>query len=119
MKFLIVDDGATWRKAVVDTLARLGFDDTTEAENGKAALDKMDSGIDFIITDWNMPIMNGLELVKRVRSNPAYRDVTIMMITTEYGADHFLAAFESGANMYIVKPCRPDVLEKKMREILH
>lgn len=119
MNILVVDDSVTMRKIVVNSLKKLGYEKTVEAADGKDALAKMYSEtIDFIITDWNMPEMNGLELVNAVRGDVSFKSVPILMLTTRSMKDDIVSALKAGANNYIVKPFQPQVLEKKMNEIL-
>jgi two-component system, chemotaxis family, chemotaxis protein CheY len=119
MNILVVDDSVTMRKIVVNTLKKLGYANTIEAQDGKDALAKMYSEtVNFIITDWNMPEMNGFELVTAVRGDPSFKDVPILMLTTRSMKEDIVSALKAGANNYIVKPFQPNVLEKKMDEIL-
>ena len=107
------------RKVVVNSLKKLGYESTVEAEDGKDALGKMYSeSINFIITDWNMPNMNGLEFVQAIRNDAMFKDVPILMLTTRSLKDDIVGALKAGANNYIVKPFRPNVLQQKMKEIL-
>jgi len=117
MKFLIVDDSATMRRIVMNTLKKLGHDQFVEAENGEEALKKLrEGGVEFILTDWNMPVMSGLDLILSVRkTNP---DIPILMITTNAAKDDIIEAIRAGANNYIVKPFTPDTLEEKLNSIL-
>ncbi len=117
MKFLIVDDSATMRRIVMNTLKKLGHDQFVEAENGEEALKKLrEGGVEFILTDWNMPVMSGLDLILSVRkTNP---DIPILMITTNAAKDDIIEAVRAGANNYIVKPFTPDTLEEKLNSIL-
>ena len=115
MKFLIVDDSSTMRRILKHTLVRIGYNDITEADNGKNALDLLD-GIDMILTDWNMPVMDGLEFVKTVRSQKV--SIPILMITTNAAKDDIVEALKNGVNNYIVKPFTPETLKEKLDQIL-
>lgn len=108
MKLLVVDDSSTMRRIIKNTLTRLGHDDVLEAEHGVEAWDLLTKNEDVkvLITDWNMPEMNGLELVKKVRAEKKYEDMPIIMVTTE------------GVNNYIVKPFTPQVLKEKLEDVL-
>jgi two-component system chemotaxis response regulator CheY len=119
IKILIVDDSITIRRIITNALKTIGFPETVEAVNGKEALEKLASGnIDFIITDWNMPEMNGLDLIKKVRSNPAYSSLPILMITV-HGSEHdVVEALQAKVNSYIVKPFTPQELKEKIEGIL-
>ncbi len=87
MKLLVVDDSSTMRRIIKNTLSRLGYNDVLEGENGVEGWDQMDANADIkvLITDWNMPEMNGLELVKKVRADKRFVDIPIIMVTTEGG----------------------------------
>jgi two-component system chemotaxis response regulator CheY len=116
MKFLVVDDSSTMRRIIKNSLQRIGFNDVIEAENGKDGLEKLAGGADIILTDWNMPEMDGLEFVKNVRSqNPK---IPILMITTNAAKDDIIEALKNGVNNYIVKPFTPETLKEKVEAIL-
>ena len=120
MRLLVVDDSSTMRRIIVNTLQRLGYNDVLEAAHGLEAwsiLDKSDN-IDILITDWNMPEMNGLELVKKTRSDSRYEDIPIIMVTTEGGKAEVITALKAGVNNYIVKPFTPQVLREKLEAVL-
>lgn len=118
MKFLIVDDSATMRRIVSNSLNRIGYSDYVEAEDGVDALQKFDSSIGFVITDWNMPNMGGLDLVKQIRSRPDGKSVPILMVTTRSIREDIVTAAQAGVNNYVVKPFTPDVLKEKIDQIL-
>lgn len=118
MKFLIVDDSATMRRIVVNSLQRIGFKDFEEAGNGAEALAKFNASVDFVITDWNMPNLGGLDLVKALRARPDGKGVPILMITTRSVKEDILQAAQAGVNNYIVKPFTPQVLKEKIDQIL-
>jgi two-component system chemotaxis response regulator CheY len=119
MKILIVDDSITIRRIITNALKTVGFPDTAEAANGKDALEKLaNTNVDFIITDWNMPEMNGLDFIKEVRANPIYSSLPILMITTR-GTEHdVIEALQAKVNSYIVKPFTPQELKEKIEGIL-
>jgi two-component system chemotaxis response regulator CheY len=119
IKILIVDDSITIRRIITNALKTVGFTDTIEASNGKEALEKLPNGkVDFIITDWNMPEMNGLDFIKIVRSNPLYSSMPILMITTR-GTEHdVVEALQAKVNSYIMKPFTPQELKEKIEGIL-
>jgi len=109
------------RRIIKNTLSRLGYTDILEAENGAEAWEIMaapDSEVKILITDWNMPEMNGLELVKKVRAEQKYSDVPIIMVTTEGGKAEVITALRAGVNNYIVKPFTPQVLKEKLEAVL-
>lgn len=120
MKLLVVDDSSTMRRIIKNTLQRLGYEDIFEAENGIEAWDILDKNSDMgvLITDWNMPEMNGLELVKKTRSDSRFADIPIIMITTEGGKVEVITAIKAGVNNYIVKPFTPQVLKEKLEVVL-
>jgi two-component system chemotaxis response regulator CheY len=119
MKILIVDDSITIRRIISTALKTVGYSETIEASNGKDALAKLANGnVDFIITDWNMPEMNGLDFIKEVRSNPIYSSLPILMVTTR-GTEHdVIEALQAKVNSYIVKPFTPQELKEKIESIL-
>ena len=120
MKLLVVDFSSTMRRIIKNTLSRLGYKDVLEAQHGIAAWQviKENSGIDVLITDWNMPEMNGLELVKKVRAESKYEDIPIIMVTTEGAKAEVITALKAGVNNYIVKPFTPQVLKEKLENVL-
>ncbi len=118
MKFLVVDDSATMRRIVINSLQRIGFSDTVEAGDGQEALAKFDSSIKFVITDWNMPNMSGTEFTKVLRSREDGRHVPILMVTARSVKEDILTAMEAGVNNYIVKPFTPQVLKEKIDALL-
>jgi len=118
MKFLIVDDSATMRRIVSNSLARIGYSDYVEAEDGVDALGKFDGSIAFVITDWNMPNMGGLDLVKQLRARPDGKSVPILMVTTRSIREDIVTAAQAGVNNYVVKPFTPEVLKQKIDQIL-
>lgn len=108
------------RRIIKNTLQRLGYEDIYEAENGIEAWDILDKNSDMgvLITDWNMPEMNGLELVKKTRADERFADIPIIMITTEGGKVEVITAIKAGVNNYIVKPFTPQVLKEKLEVVL-
>lgn len=118
MRFLVVDDSATMRRIVVNSLQRIGFTDVVEAADGRDALDKLDPSIGFIITDWNMPNMGGVELAREVRAKPAFEKTPMLMVTARSVREDIVTALTSGLNSYIVKPFTPQVLKEKIDALL-
>lgn len=118
MKFLVVDDSATMRRIVVNSLQRVGFNDITEAGDGREALDRFDASVGFVITDWNMPNLSGVDLARELRARPDGKNVPILMVTTRSVREDILAAIEAGVNNYIVKPFTPQVLKEKIDQLL-
>jgi two-component system, chemotaxis family, chemotaxis protein CheY len=118
MRFLVVDDSATMRRIVVNSLNRIGFEDTVEAGDGQEALERFGPEIGCVITDWNMPKMTGIDFVRALRAHPHGASVPILMVTTRSVREDILAAIEAGVNNYIVKPFTPPVLKEKIDGVL-
>jgi two-component system, chemotaxis family, chemotaxis protein CheY len=120
LKLLVVDDSSTMRRIIKNTLARLGYKDILEGEDGVQGWEALDANpdTDMLITDWNMPEMNGLELVKKVRADERFTDLPIIMVTTEGGKAEVITALKAGVNNYIVKPFTPQVLKEKLAAVL-
>lgn len=116
---ITVDDSSTMRRIIKNTLIKIGFNNVLEASNGVEALDVISKNkVDLIITDWNMPEMDGLTFVKTIRSNSEYDEIPILMVTTEAAKEDILMALKSGVNNYIVKPFTPDTLKEKVFKLL-
>lgn len=113
MKFLVVDDSPTMRRIVINSLQRFDFADFVEASDGVEGLERFDDSVDFVITDWNMPNMNGIEFTRALRAH-ASRPVPILMVTTRNVREDILAAVQAGISNYIVKPFTPQVLKDKI-----
>lgn len=121
MRILIVDDSSTMRRIIGNVVMQLGFakDDFAEAEDGVKAWKMLEeSQYDIILTDWNMPNMNGLDLVKKIRSGGNHQKVPIIMITTEGGKSEVITALKAGVNNYIVKPFSAEILKEKLDGVL-
>lgn len=119
IKFVVVDDSLTMRRIVVNALKSLGYEQVAEAGDGKEAIAKLTTeGSTFVITDWNMPEMNGLELARWLRSNAQYENIPILMITTRGNKDDVIEAMKARVNNYIVKPFTPQGLKEKIEQIL-
>jgi two-component system, chemotaxis family, chemotaxis protein CheY len=120
MKFLIVDDSVTMRRIVANSLKNLGYTDWIEAQDGREALDKLAAAgdVDFVITDWNMPELSGLELVKAIRGSDQFASLPILMVTTRGIKEDIIEALNAKVNNYIVKPFTPQVLKEKIDQIL-
>ena len=118
IKILVVDDMATMRRIIKGLLEQLGFKNIDEAEDGKVALQKLKTGnYDFVITDWNMPNMTGLELVQEIRKDPDLKHLPVLMVTAEAKKENVLLAIKAGVNNYIVKPFTAEVLKEKIEKI--
>jgi two-component system chemotaxis response regulator CheY len=119
MKFLVVDDFSTMRRIVRNLLKELGFTNVDEAEDGAAALAKLKGGsFDFVISDWNMPNMTGIELLRAVRADATLCKLPVLMITAEAKKENIIEAAQAKANGYIVKPFTAAVLDEKLNKIL-
>lgn len=118
MKILIVDDFSTMRRIIKNLLRDLGFTNTSEADDGATALPMLQNGnFDFLITDWNMPGMQGIDLLKNVRADPNLNTLPVLMVTAEAKREQIVEAAQSGVNGYIVKPFTAQTLEEKINKI--
>lgn len=117
MKFLVVDDSATMRRIVVNSLHRIGYDDCVEAGDGVEALEAFDPSVEFVITDWNMPNMGGLDFVKALRARGDAKTVPILMVTTRSVREDIVLAAQAGVNNYVVKPFTPAILKEKIDQV--
>ncbi len=118
IKFLVVDDFSTMRRIVRNLLKELGFTNVDEAEDGVVALQKLQAGgFDFVVTDWNMPNMDGLTLLQTVRADPNLKTLPVLMITAEAKKENIIAAAQAGASGYIVKPFTAGTLNEKLVKI--
>jgi two-component system chemotaxis response regulator CheY len=118
IKVLVVDDFPTMRRIVKNLLKQLGFENIDEAENGEDALRKLKSGdYGLVVSDWNMPVMEGLELLKHIRNDPQLKDIPFLMVTAEAEKEKVIEAIKSGVDNYIVKPFTGDVLKEKLEKI--
>lgn len=120
LKFLVVDDSVTMRRIVSNSLKNLGYNNFVEATDGKDALDKLaaDDDINFVITDWNMPVLSGLELIKSIRSDEKLKDLPVLMVTTRGVKEDIMEALSAKVNNYIVKPFTPQILKEKIEQII-
>ena len=119
LKILVVDDFATMRKVIRNLLKQGGFENIVEAEDGVAALKVLQSQkVDFVISDWNMPNMSGLELLKAVRGSDDLKELPFLMVTAEALKDNVVAAVKAGVSNYIVKPFTAEVLNEKIEKIV-
>lgn len=118
MKILIVDDFSTMRRIIKNLLRDLGFTNTQEADDGATALPMLQQGsFEFLITDWNMPGMQGIDLLKAVRADPNLKSLPVLMVTAEAKREQIVEAAGAGVNGYIVKPFTAAVLEEKIGKI--
>lgn len=118
LRFLVVDDFATMRRIVRNLLQDLGYKHIDEAEDGQDALNKLRAGgFDFVVSDWNMPNIDGLELLKTIRTDAVMAKLPVLMVTAEAKKENIIAAAQAGANGYIVKPFTAATLEEKLGKI--
>jgi two-component system chemotaxis response regulator CheY len=118
MKILIVDDFSTMRRIIKNLLRDLGFTNTAEADDGKSALPMLQTGnFDFLVTDWNMPGMTGIDLLKAVRGDARLKGLPVLMVTAEAKRDQIIAAAQAGVNGYVVKPFTAAALQEKIEKI--
>jgi two-component system chemotaxis response regulator CheY len=118
LRILVVDDFSTMRRIVRNLLKDLGFTNVDEAEDGAVALQKLNGGgFEFVVTDWNMPNMDGLTLLQTIRSTPTLQHLPVMMITAEAKKENIIAAAQAGASGYIVKPFTSSTLSEKLNKI--
>jgi two-component system, chemotaxis family, chemotaxis protein CheY len=120
MKVLVVDDSSTMRRIIANTLKQLGQETLVEAGDGLEALAQLqnEAGIELILTDWNMPNMNGLDFLKKAKASPAHASIPVVMVTTEAEKGNVILALKSGAKNYIVKPFTAEVLREKLKSVL-
>ncbi|WP_299016373.1 chemotaxis response regulator CheY [uncultured Photobacterium sp.] len=118
MKILIVDDFSTMRRIVKNLLRDLGFNNTQEADDGLTALPMLEKGgFDFVVTDWNMPGMQGIDLLKHIRADDELKHLPVLMITAEAKREQIIEAAQAGVNGYIVKPFTAATLKEKLDKI--
>lgn len=119
MRYLVVDDSPTMRRIVINALRTFGIEDVLEAEDGVDGLNKLQAEpVDFVITDWNMPNMTGLELTKAIRSAENLKHLPILMVTTRGLKQDIIEALQAKVNNYVVKPFTPQVLKEKIDAVL-
>ena len=117
-RFLVVDDFSTMRRIVRNLLKELGYSNVDEAEDGVQALQKLRSDqFDFVVSDWNMPNMDGLTMLQEIRKDPALSKLPVLMVTAEAKKENIVAAAQAGANGYIVKPFTAATLDEKLTKI--
>lgn len=118
MRILLVDDFSTMRRIVRNILKQIGFENIDEAEDGKQAFDKLKAEkFDFVVSDWNMPNMTGIQLLQAVRADAQLKDLPVLMVTAETEKEKVLEAVQSGVSNYIVKPFTAEVLMEKINKI--
>ncbi len=119
MKFLVVDDFSTMRRIIRNLLKELGFTNVDEAEDGITALAKLrGADFDFVVSDWNMPNMTGIELLRNIRADESLKHLPVLMVTAEAKKENIVEAAQAGANGYVVKPFTAVTLDEKINKIL-
>ncbi len=122
MRILVVEDLLVMRRLIVNTLKSVGYTDLLQATNGEEALELIvnpDSKIEFVITDWLMPVMDGITLVKFLRANPETKDIPVIMLTSMNDKDSIVEAVKYNVNDYVVKPFTPKLLQSKIESVLN
>jgi two-component system chemotaxis response regulator CheY len=118
MNILVVDDFVTMRRIIKGSLKKIGFNNVIEAEDGHLALDELKkSKIGLVISDWNMPNMTGIELLRTIRKDKDLKDVPFIMVTAEGQRENVLHAVQEGVNNYVVKPFTPEILAEKIKKV--
>jgi len=118
MRILIVDDFSTMRRIIKNLLNDLGYTNTAEAEDGNSALTALSQGsFEFVVTDWNMPGMTGIELLKAIRADDRFKTLPVLMVTAEAKREQIIEAAQNGVNGYIIKPFTAQTLEEKLGKI--
>ncbi len=118
MKILVVDDMSTMRRIVKNIMKQLGFANVEEAENGQEALAKLKAEtFGFVISDWNMPVMTGIDMLRAIRADEKLKPIPVLMVTAEAQKENLVEAIQAGVSNYIVKPFTAEVLQEKMNKI--
>lgn len=118
MRILVVDDFSTMRRIVKNILKQLEFTNVVDADDGTTAWEVLNKDtIDFVVSDWNMPKMTGLELLKRIRNTEEFADIPFLMVTAEGQQENIIEAVQAGVSNYIVKPFTPETFEQKIKKI--
>ncbi len=119
MKILVVDDFSTMRRIIRNILREIGYNNVDEADDGSTALEKLKGGgFDFVVTDWNMPIMPGIELLKEIRKDEKLRRTPVLMVTAEAAKENVVTAVQAGVDNYIVKPFTAAALKERIDLII-
>lgn len=120
IKVLVVDDMSTMRRIVKNVLRQIGFSDIIEAENGQDALTKLKAGgFGLVVSDWNMPVMQGIELLRAVRGDTELKTIPFLMVTAEAQKENLIEAVQAGVSNYVVKPFTAEVLQGKLEKIFN
>jgi two-component system chemotaxis response regulator CheY len=118
MKVLVVDDMSTMRRIVRNILKQLGVVNVVEAENGSDALSKLKADkFDFVVSDWNMPVMAGIELLRKIRADEQLKHIPVLMVTAEAQKENLVEAIQAGVSNYVVKPFTAETIKQKLDKI--
>jgi two-component system chemotaxis response regulator CheY len=118
MKILVVDDFSTMRRIIKNLLKDLGFSNIQEADDGSTALPMLQQGdFDFVVTDWNMPGMQGIDLLRAIRADAGLKHIPVLMVTAEAKKEQIVAAAQAGVNGYVIKPFTAATLKEKLAKI--
>ncbi len=118
MKILVVDDMSTMRRITKNFLKQLGFNNVEEAENGQEALNKLRTDTyGFVVSDWNMPVMTGIEMLRAIRADDKLKPIPVLMVTAESQKENIVEAAQAGVNNYVVKPFTAETLQDKINKI--
>lgn len=119
LRILVVDDSPTMRRIIIGQLSQAGFCDVGEAEDGLHGLEELERGdYNFVLTDWNMPNMDGLQFIQQIRSREKLKGLPILVVTTRNNKEDVVTAIKGGANNYVVKPFGPSTLSEKITKVL-
>ena len=118
MKILVVDDMVTMRKIVKNVLKQLGFSNIEEAENGQDGLQKLRAGqFNFVVSDWNMPVMTGIDMLRAIRADEKLKAIPVLMVTAEAQQSNLVEAVQAGVSNYIIKPFTAETMQEKLAKI--
>lgn len=119
MRFLVIDDSTTMRRIIINTLHKLGYADCVEAGNGREGIERVSEGpVDLVITDWNMPEMNGIDFVRALRAMDGKQHLPVLMVTTNASKDDIVDALRAGVTNYVVKPFTPATIREKIDAVM-
>jgi two-component system chemotaxis response regulator CheY len=120
MKILVVDDMSTMRRIVKNILKQIGFSNMEEAENGQEALQKLRAEpFGFVVSDWNMPVMPGIEMLRAIRADEKLKHIPVLMVTAEAQKENLIEAIQAGVNNYVVKPFTAETMQEKINKIFN
>ncbi len=120
MKILVVDDMSTMRRIVKNILKQLGFSNLEEAENGQEALQKLRAdSYGFVVSDWNMPVMPGIDMLRAIRADEKLKHIPVLMVTAEAQKENLIEAIQAGVNNYVVKPFTAETMQEKINKIFN